>query len=174
MRTRTLLMPSGRVRLGLHEGGAPMEPYDLVKYVHVLSAITAVGLNLSYGVWLARTGAAPEHRPYVLRGIKLLDDRMANPAYVLLLLTGFAMVGIGSLSLTTTWIAVSLALYVVLVVLGLGVFSRSLGRQIELAESAQGESAAYAETARRTTWSGALLVLIAVVIVFLMVTKPTL
>ena len=101
-----------------------MEPYDLIKFVHVVAAITAVGFNLSYGVWLATTARAPEHRLHVLRGIKFLDDRLANPAYVLLLVTGLAMVGVGSLSFTTTWIAAALVLYVALVVLGLGVFSR--------------------------------------------------
>ena len=151
-----------------------MDLYTLIKYVHVVAAITAVGLNLSYGVWLARTGGATEYRAEVLRGIKFLDDRLANPAYVLLLLTGLAMVAVGSLSLSTTWIALALALYVVLVILGLGVFSRALKRQIEILESGGGDTATYAETARRTTVSGAVLVLIALVIVFLMVTKPTL
>ena len=32
-----------------------MELYDLVKYVHVVAAITAVGSDLSYGVWMGLT-----------------------------------------------------------------------------------------------------------------------
>jgi uncharacterized membrane protein len=146
--------------------------YDLIKYVHVLAAITAVGLNVSYGVWLALGERGPEHRVFVLRTIKRLDDWLANPAYVLLLLSGLGMVWVGSLSLGTTWIAVALALYVVLVVLGLGVFSRSLSRQISVLESGSGDGAAYGAIARRTTLSGAILVLIALAIVFLMVVKP--
>ena len=151
-----------------------MDLYDLIKYIHVLAAITAVGLNVSYGVWLAFTARAPEHRLHVLRGIKFLDDRLANPAYVLLLLTGLAMVGVGAIAITTTWIAAALALYVVLVLLGLGVFSRALARQIRMLETGDGETAAYAALDRRTTLSGALLVVIALVIVFLMVVKPIL
>ena len=150
-----------------------MDAYTLIKYLHVVAAITAVGFNLSYGVWLGLTAGAPEQRLHVLRGIKLLDDRFANPAYVVLLLTGLAMVGVGSLSFTTTWIAVALALYVVLVVLGLGVFSRALSGQIRALEAGEGGTESYAALSRRTTVSGALLVLIALVIVFLMVTKPT-
>ena len=149
-----------------------MDLYELIKYIHVVAAITAVGFNLSYGVWLSFNIRVPEHRLNVLRGIKLLDDRIANPAYILLLLTGLGMVWVGSLQITTSWIAISLVLYVALVVLGLGVFSPSLRRQIAVVESgAQGEP--YAATARRTTASGAVLVLIALTIVFLMVTKPT-
>jgi uncharacterized membrane protein len=150
-----------------------MDWYALVKYVHVVSAITAVGLNLSYGVWLAGAARRPETRLDVLRGIKTLDDRLANPAYVLLLLTGLAMVAIGSLSITTTWIAVALALYVLLVILGIGVFSPALNHQIEAVAAGEGASPAYAALARRTTMSGAILVAIALVIVFLMVVKPT-
>jgi len=149
-----------------------MSLYDLIKYIHVLAAITAVGLNLSYGVWLALSERGPEHRVFVLRTIKRLDDWLANPAYVLLLLSGLGMVWVGSLSLGTTWIAVALGLYVVLVVLGLGVFSRSLSRQITVLESGSVDPTAYGAIARRTTVSGAILVLIALVIVFLMVAKP--
>ena len=70
------------------------------------------------------------------------------------------------------WIAVALGLYAVLVALGLGVFSRSLTRQIAVLESGSIDHAAYAAIARRTTASGAILVLVALVIVFLMVVKP--
>jgi uncharacterized membrane protein len=149
-----------------------MTTYDLIKYVHVLAAIAAVGLNLSYGVWLALGDRSPEHRVFVLRSVKRLDDWLANPAYVLLLLSGLGMVWVGSLSLTTTWIASALALYVVLVILGLGVFSRSLSRQISALESSSVDEASYAAIARRTTVSGAVLVLDALAIVFLMVVKP--
>jgi uncharacterized membrane protein len=151
-----------------------MEPYDLVKYVHVVAAITAVGFNLSYGVWLSVTARTPEHRLHVLRTIKRLDDWIANPAYVVLLLSGLAMLAIGSIPITTTWILAALVLYAVLVVLGLGVFSRALGGQIRLLQDASTSTAVYDAAARRTTLSGALLVVIALVIVFLMVTKPSL
>jgi uncharacterized membrane protein len=146
--------------------------YELLKYVHVVSAIVAVGFNLSYGVWLLITARTPEHRLHVLRGIKLLDDRIANPAYILLLITGLGMVGIGGLSLTMVWIAASLGLYVALAVVGIAVFGPALRRQIAVLEVGAPDTAEYAEAARRTTLSGAILVVIALVIVFLMVTKP--
>jgi uncharacterized membrane protein len=149
-----------------------MTLYDLIKYVHVLAAITAVGLNLSYGVWLTLGERSPENRVFVLRTVKRLDDWLANPAYVLLLLSGLGMVWVGSLALTTTWIAVALVLYVALVIIGLGVFSRSLSRQISVLASGAVDGATYAAINRRTTVSGVILVLIALAIVFLMVVKP--
>jgi hypothetical protein len=49
--------------------------------MHVFLAIVAVGFNISYSVWLAREARDPtEQCLYVLRGIKILDDRFANPA----------------------------------------------------------------------------------------------
>jgi uncharacterized membrane protein len=140
----------------------------------VVAAITAVGFNLSYGVWLTVTARTPEHRLPVLRTVKRLDDWIANPAYVVLLLSGLAMLAIGSIPITTAWILAALALYTLLVVLGLGVFSRALATQIRLLQDGSASPAAYDAVAGRTMWSGALLVVIALVIVFLMVTKPTL
>ena len=68
-----------------------MSLYLVLKFVHILAAIVAVGFNASYGVWLARAGQYPAAAPILLRGVKLLDDRFANPAYAFLLLTGIAM-----------------------------------------------------------------------------------
>src|SRR3989304_370722 len=62
-------------------------PYLLLKWLHVLAAIVAVGSNVTYGIWIARASRSPEALPFTLRGIKLIDDRVANPAYGLLLAT---------------------------------------------------------------------------------------
>jgi Predicted integral membrane protein (DUF2269) len=51
--------------------------------------------------------------------VKLLDDRFANPAYGVLLVTGLLMVWIGDLGLTQFWLLAALALYAVAVGLGL-------------------------------------------------------
>jgi membrane protein implicated in regulation of membrane protease activity len=54
----------------------------------------------------------------VLRTVKILGDRFANPAYGLLLLTGLTMVWVGDVDLTQFWLATALVLYALLVVLG--------------------------------------------------------
>src|SRR5437899_926995 len=61
--------------------------------------------------------------------------RLANPSYGLLLVTGLAMTYLGGLSLATPWIAVSLVLYVVLVLGGLLVYTPTLREQLRLAEA---------------------------------------
>lgn len=52
-----------------------------MKFVHVLSAIVAVGFNLSYGVLTSRSAKEPEHELHVLETIKVLDARFANVGY---------------------------------------------------------------------------------------------
>jgi uncharacterized membrane protein len=146
--------------------------YPYIKFVHVLLAIVAVGFNASYGVWLARAAREPAHLGHVLRGIKTLDDRFANPAYVLLLVTGLANVFIGGIPLTTPWILGALALWAVLLVVGAGVYTPTLRRQIAALEASGPDSPAYRSLAARGQATGIALAAIVVVIVLLMVTKP--
>lgn len=123
--------------------------YTSLKFLHVLLAVVAVGANATYGVWLARAARDPEHTAFVLRGVKFLDDRIANPAYALLLVTGLSMVVVGDLDLTTFWIATALGLYVVAVLLGLFVFTPLFRRQISALETHGGTSPEYTALARR-------------------------
>lgn len=148
--------------------------YEILKFIHVLLAIVAVGFNASYAVWLARAAREPEHEAFALRGVKFLDDRIANPAYVLLLVTGLSMVWVGDLDLTQFWLLTALALYVVAVGLGLLVYTPTLRAQISALESSGAGSAEFRALAKRGTTVGIVLGVDVVAIVFLMVTKPTL
>src|SRR5713226_1729379 len=95
----------------------------VVKYIHILAAIVAIGLNISYAVWIIRAQRDPAHMSFALKGIKFLDDRIANPAYGLLLLSGILMVFLVPYPITTLWIVVALVLYVVLVVLAISQYT---------------------------------------------------
>jgi uncharacterized membrane protein len=148
--------------------------YSFLKFLHVLMAVVAVGFNASYGIWLSRLATAPEHAPFVLRGIKFLDDRIANPAYALLLILGLAMVWESGIPLSTFWISASLILYVALVVLAVTGYSPALRRQVALAEAGRIDSDEYRQVAKRGGIIGGILGVMVVVIIFLMVTKPTL
>lgn len=150
-----------------------MSLYTLLKFLHVLLVIVAVGFNASYGIWLIRAAKEPEHEAHVLRGIKVLDDRFANPAYALILLTGMSMVIVGDLSFATFWISAGLGLYVVVAVMAITLFSPMLRRRIALAESGDLDSDEYRRLAKQSGVVGSILAILVVMIVFLMVTKPT-
>ena len=151
-----------------------MSIYLILKFLHVLLAIIAIGFNASYPVWFRRAQREPEHALYALRGIKTLDDRFANPAYALLLVLGVAMTLIAGIPFSTFWIASALVLYVVLLVGGLVVYSPILKRQIAALETAGPASPEYTQLSQRGTVVGLLLAFDVVIIVFLMVVKPTL
>jgi len=90
-----------------------------LKVIHVIAAVVAVGANVTYALWLNRAKHDPAHLTFALRGIRSLDTFVANPAYVVLGVTGPAMVLAGAFSFTQGWIIVSLVLYVVVAVLGI-------------------------------------------------------
>jgi uncharacterized membrane protein len=146
--------------------------FSLLKWIHVLSAIVAVGANLTYGIWLGRSAGRTDVLPFTLRTIKLIDDRVANPAYVLLLITGLAMVFVLPLPLSTPWLLTALVLYAMLVLVGLAGYTPTLRRQIQLLESEGSQSPNYQALARRGTTLGVVLGVLAIAIVFLMVVKP--
>lgn len=148
--------------------------YEWLKFAHVMLAIIAVGFNASYAIWLARSARHPERESFALRTIKVLDDRFANPAYALLLVTGLLMVWVADLPLSTFWISTSIGIYVAVVLLGLGVYTPTLRRQIRALEDHGPESSEYRRLSNRGTMVGILVAIMVIVIVFLMVTKPTL
>lgn len=151
-----------------------MDPYVILKFIHVLLAIIAVGSNITYGVWLGRASREPQHLPHVLRGVKFLDDRLANPAYGLLFVTGLGMLYFGKIPWTTPWLLTAIILYIILVAVAFRGYTPLLRRQIAALETEGPASVAYTRVAARARQIGILLAIIVVVIVFLMVTKPAL
>jgi uncharacterized membrane protein len=146
--------------------------YLFLKWLHVLAAIVAVGSNITYGIWIRRASHDPEALPFTLRGIKLIDDRLANPAYGLLIVTGLLMVFFVRLPLTTPWLLTALVFYVLVVLVGLLGYTPTLRRQIQLLEGEGSQSPHYQALARRGTMLGMVNAVLVIVIIFLMVVKP--
>src|SRR6266571_3083500 len=53
-----------------------MTIYVVLKFIHILSAIVAVGANITYGVWNARISSEPNHAAFTLKGIRFIDNRI--------------------------------------------------------------------------------------------------
>ena len=149
-----------------------MDVYPWLKLAHILLAIVAVGSNVTYSIWQARAAREPQHVGWALRGVKFLDDRIANPAYLLLGAVGVAMVLIGPWEFEAPWIAISIGLYVALALVGFGLYSPTLSRQIRVYESDGPDAPEFAALGRRGRLLGILLAVIVVAIVALMVLKP--
>ena len=143
----------------------------LLKVVHILAAIVAVGSNVTYAFWLRRAGLDRDRLVDTIEGIRRLDSRIANPAYVVVLLSGIGMVALGAFSFTTGWIVAAIVLYEALVIVGIAFFSPAIKRQLEEAQR-DPSTPAYAAAALRTNLFGVGTLVVVVVIVFLMVAKP--
>jgi uncharacterized membrane protein len=148
-----------------------MDLYPWLKLLHILLAIVAVGFNISYGIWLTRAARQPQQLGFALRGIKFLDDRVANPSYIGLAVVGIVLV-LMQWSFTTPWILAAIGLYVVLMVVGIALYSPTLTRQIAVYEASGPDAPEFAALSVRGRILGIVLGVIVVAIIALMVVKP--
>ncbi|HEV7199862.1 MAG TPA: DUF2269 family protein [Candidatus Limnocylindria bacterium] len=139
--------------------------------IHVLAAITAVGANLTYAIWFRAAGTDQDRLVFVIRTVRAIDSRLANPAYIVLLITGVLMVLSGAYSFTTGWILAAIGLYIAVAVIGIAAFGPAIRRQLVEAER-DVTSSAYQAAARRSTTLGLITTALVLLIVVLMVTKP--
>ena len=133
-----------------------------------------MGLNISYAVWIIRARRDPAHTGFALKGVKFLDDRIANPSYGVLLLTGLLMVFLAGYRITTFWIVAALVLFVVLIVIAATQYTPTLRKQIALVEAGDTSSVEFNRLAQRGQILGQALGVIVLVILAMMVFKPTL
>jgi uncharacterized membrane protein len=144
----------------------------LLKVVHVIAAIVAVGANVTYAFWLRRAGTADRERlVFTVETIHKLDNLIATPAYVVVLLTGLGMVFSGAFSFETRWIQVAIGLYVLVVAVSVAGHAPALRRQLAEAKL-DPTSTAYRAAASRSNALGILILVLVLLIVVLMVTKP--
>jgi uncharacterized membrane protein len=139
--------------------------------VHVVAAIVAVGANLTYAIWFRAAGTDQDRLLFVIRTIRMIDSRIANPAYIVLLVTGLLMVAGGVVSLTAGWLLAALGLYVATAVIGIALFAPAIRRQLAEAER-DVTSDSYRSAAGRSTALGIVTTVLVLAIVVLMVAKP--
>jgi uncharacterized membrane protein len=149
--------------------------YPIVKWIHILCAIVALGANLTYFPWFIQVTKNREALVFTLSTIRILDNWIANPAYVLAFITGEIMMRVGGhIHYSTPWMTVSLILYAAISVLGIFVYAPMLKKQQKLAETVGPDDANYQIVSRNGIILGIFIVILTVGITFLMVNKPQL
>jgi uncharacterized membrane protein len=146
----------------------------ILKFIHIFAAVVAVGMNISYAVWIIRAQREPAHTAFALKGIRFIDERIANPAYGVVLLTGIALVFLIGYKITTLWIDIAVVLFVALVVVAATQYTPALRDQVKLAEAGDTTSAEFTRLAKRGQIIGQVLAVIVLLILAMMVFKPTL
>ncbi len=150
-----------------------MTTVQILLTVHILASLVAVGATVSYFFWLRRAVLVPESRSFTLETIRLLEQRLVTPAYIIVLLTGLGLIDRASWGWSTPWLEMSILLFVVLMGL-VGVHARVIKRQIALSEEGAGDSADYDRSHARGRMLMAAKVVVVIALVYLMVFKPPL
>jgi uncharacterized membrane protein len=148
------------------------ELYIFLKWLHIGAAAVAFGSNVTHMFWIIAANADPVHRANILRLVKKIDDRLAVPAYVVMVVCGVSM-WIWQWPLRASWIIASLILTTVLTFMGIG-FGPFMKRWIALANAPDVEAARLTVYERRLTWWWAGIVLTVPFILYFMVFKPML
>ena len=151
-----------------------MNTYIILKYIHILCAVAALGSNITYALWFAQARKNPGALAFTLQSVKIMDDWFATPAYILLFPTGWWLSSLAGWSLSTPWILSALMLYAALSVIGLGIYTPTLNKQIAIVESAGMITPEFKNNFLRLNTIGIALNLLVLVIIYLMVAKPAL
>lgn len=145
--------------------------YTVVKYLHILLAIIAVGFNMSYGIILRVAGRNKELLQFALRTIRVLDNRFANPAYAGLVFTGLGMLHLGKISIRSHWVLGSLGLLLLILPLAV-VYARLTRKQLAALEAEGPDGAEYQRLGRINLIGGLGMYVLVLIIIGLMVAKP--
>lgn len=147
--------------------------YTIAKWIHILCAIVSLGANLTYFPWFMTVPKTRETLVYTLKTIRLLDNWIANPAYILAYITGEVMMRVGGqIHYSTSWMTVAISLYAIISVLGLFIYSPMIKKQQQLAETKGADDADYQRVSRNGIVLGTVIVILTIGITYLMVAKP--
>jgi uncharacterized membrane protein len=150
--------------------------YDLSVFVHVSAVVVGFGATFAEALMFPvamKTG--PQHLPYVHRLQLAINQRMANPALALIVVTGIYQTA-DRWEFSDFWISATFLIAIVLGGLNGAYFIPSDRRLAPMAErdlaATGGVSAEYQAQARRQGMFGALAGVLVLLAIFLMVTKP--
>lgn len=152
--------------------GAPPLIYTLLVFVHIFATMVAVGLNASYVIWIIRGAKEPASMAFTLRGVKFIDDYVANPCYLAGGVTGVLMIAMGKAVAPFLWVAIGL--YIVAMAIAYGVYTPLLSRQIKTLEARGINDPEYQMLAQQSNQVGALMGMLVVIIVLLKIFEPPL
>ncbi len=149
-----------------------MSVYLVVKFVHILVAIIAVGSSAGSSLWLRLAIRSPAHLSFALRSAKRLDEVVTRPGLVVIAVTGLWLAA-SRWSLGLFWVRAALILVVIVLVLLYAVVGPLLARLIHVTDNEGLATPAWKRSELLFEVFGGASGLIVVVIVWLMVTKPS-
>jgi uncharacterized membrane protein len=155
--------------------------YEFALFLHITAVVVGFGATFAEALMFpVAMKFSARHLPYVHQLQLAINQYLATPALVVVLATGFYLVGKGDWDFGDVWLSAAFAIVIVLGGL-IGAYfipaDRRLGPMVEgeIAAAGEGEvvlSDDYQRRARTEGIVGTVAGLLVVVAVFLMVTKP--
>src|SRR5512140_3504991 len=149
-----------------------MDYYHILKFLHILSDIIAVGFSASYMLWIWRASSDPGKLAYILQGIRFLDSRITNPAFLLIVISGLSMALLSGYPLTSIWIAGAIFLFLAVALLGMLIYAPAFRRLRLAAENPLTQPAELKRLVRRAFGLNLIVGTLVLAILGLMVFKP--
>ena len=150
--------------------------YLALKYLHILSMVLlfGTGLGSAFYKWMADRSRNLEHIAITNRNVVLADWIFTTPTVIFQPVSGIWLAYLAGIPLTTNWISISLALYVLAGICWIPVVWLQI-RMSKLADAALETKSAlnddYWRYARLWFWLGVPAFISMVLVVFLMVFK---
>lgn len=153
--------------------------YELWLFLHVLGAIVAFGFGFYAPVFGMMSAREPQHGNWYMRASKRVSNLVIIPVAISMFITGTLLVtATGGMSrFQELWLALSLVLYVISLVIVFFMQRPALDQVIALTSQPpgpEGPPPAVAENVRRMQLYGVILLVLTIAIVALMVWKPLL
>jgi uncharacterized membrane protein len=155
---------------------ASITAYSISVWIHVSAVVVGFGATFAEAVTFPLAFKLdPRHLPFVHRLGVVINQRMATPALVVILITGIYQTADGNWKFGSFWISATFLIALVLGGLNGAYFiptDKRLAEQAERELAAGGLSADYRAQARREGMLGGVAGVLVLLAVFLMVTKP--
>jgi uncharacterized membrane protein len=147
-------------------------------FLHVMGAILAFGPTFAYSIMGAMAGREPQHANFSARQVAAIGNKLVYPLAILQGVTGVLLILATGRDLSTElWLSLAILLYAFNLTYALTVQRNALHRLIELSSTPPAPGSPpppeLPATVKKIQRGGMLMGTLVVIIVFLMVVKPT-
>jgi uncharacterized membrane protein len=153
-------------------------PYLL--FLHVLGAIAAFGPTFAYSIMGSLAGREPQHANFSARQVAAISNTLVYPLAIVQAITGVLLIVSASINVDAApWLVIGIVLYVIALTFSLTIQRNALHHLIDLTSTPPppgappGPPPGVPATVKQIQRGGAFTGLLIVVIVFMMVVKPT-
>ena len=150
--------------------------FHLFLYLHIVGAIIAFGFGFTVPVIGRMAASEPQHGNFFLRAAKRVGDTILLPVSLSMAVTGAGLIYFGSRSPRELWLGIAIAIYIAAILAVIFIQRPTLTKVIALTSAPPGPSGPdpmVPVLLKRVRMAGLGLSLGVLVIVFLMVFKPT-